>query len=285
MTYMNNRKILITGADGLLGSELKRFSFNGFDTYFFSRRDLDITNDKLLATKFEEIKPDFFINTAAFTNVDRAETDKEKAFQVNASSLKTISNLCLKYNTTLIHISTDYVFTGNSSNYIFTEDSVVEPVNYYGYTKAEGEKIIVSDMSSYFILRTSWLYGGDNIKAGFVNKFLEWSKINQELKIVVDEVSSPTYVKDLAIRILSMIYNFENYASGIYHCSNEGICSRYELACEIKKLLLLKNSIIEAKLEDFNRPAKISNMLQLKNSKSDVFRNWKDALTDYLLEK
>lgn len=222
-------KILVTGANGQLGQCLKKQSihFPELELQFFSSVNLDITNAKNVNEVFKEGNYDWCINCAAYTNVEKAESEEEKSFSVNAEGAKNIAKACADYGVKLIHISTDYVFDGEKDS-AYVEDDQVNPINVYGASKLKGEEFIQQELKEYFILRTSWLYSefGHN----FFNTMLR--KSNEEncvLKITTEQKGTPTNANDLAVAALQIVSeNKKKY--GIYHFSNEGEATWYDFA-------------------------------------------------------
>jgi dTDP-4-dehydrorhamnose reductase len=223
---MNN--IIIVGGKGQLGQCLQEKVDNAsqFNYIFLGSADFDITSAEQTAAVFEKYNPTFCINCAAYTAVDQAEEDQQNAFEINEYAVKRLAENCLKYNTTLIHISTDFVFNGDSSIPL-TEDLATNPVNVYGLSKLKGEQEIESILEQYYIIRTSWLYSE---KANnFVKTMLKLSQSRSELTVIYDQVGTPTYAMDLADVILQVVEN-DPKAYGLYHYSNEGVASWYDFA-------------------------------------------------------
>jgi dTDP-4-dehydrorhamnose reductase len=223
---MNN--IVVFGASGQLGHCLKTAaSAQGLTAiYFPPENEADILDKSALKQLFETYKPAWCINCAAYTAVDKAENDIEKARAINKTGVENISALCLEYGSTLIHTSTDFIFKGDIPS-PRTEDDKAEPVNIYGLTKLEGEQAVIKVLEKYYTLRTSWLYSeyGNN----FVKTMLKLGAERDELKIVADQVGTPTYAMDLADCILHIIFSGK-HAYGTYHYSNEGVASWYDFA-------------------------------------------------------
>lgn len=233
----NQIKILVTGANGQLGSELQFLSANypNYEFIFTDIDTLDITKSGN-AEKFVDANPvDFIINCAAYTNVDKAEEDRDTAFLINTVAVDYLVDAAKKTNACLIHISTDYVFDGTEHE-PYDEESPIFPESMYGDTKYEGEKLILySDVNSY-IIRTSWLYSsfGNN----FVKTMLRLGEEKDEISVVCDQIGSPTYARDLALTILDIVKEYkpnddDEPIQEIYHYTNEGVASWYDFACEI----------------------------------------------------
>ena len=276
-------KILITGANGLLGHELSSL-LKDHTLILLSHSQLDISNSESVNKQIDSSSPDIIINSAAYTQVDACETNYDLAFQSNAIGPKNLAIKCKQLGIPLIHISTDYVFEGNEKkNSPLVENDKLGPKTVYGKTKLEGEKMVQENCEKYFILRTAWLYGeGKN----FVKTMLSLSKKNNELKVVNDQIGSPTYAKDLAKAIKEIIEK-KSDKYGIYHVTNKGEVSWYEFA---KKIFEIKN--IEIKVnpctsEEFPRPAPRPHYSVLSNQKwidagFTPMRDYEEALNEYL---
>ena len=277
-------KILITGANGLLGNELVSVLKNVHSLILFSHSQLDISDSESVNKQIDSSLPDVIINSAAYTQVDACETNYDLAYKSNAIGPKNLAIKCKQLGIPFIHISTDYVFEGNeNNNKPYKEDDKLGPKTVYGKTKLEGENLVKQNCDKYFILRTAWLYGqGKN----FVKTMLNLSKKNKELKVVNDQIGSPTYAKDLA-KAIKEIIDKKSDKYGIYHITNKGEVSWYEFA---KKIFEIKN--IEIKVnpvtsEEFPRPAPRPHYSVLNNKKwiNEGFtplRNYEDALKEYL---
>ena len=276
-------KILITGANGLLGHELSSI-LKGHTLILLSHSQLDISDPESVNKQIDSSSPDIIINSAAYTQVDACETNYDLAFKSNAIGPKNLAIKCKQLGIPLIHISTDYVFEGNEKkNSPLVENDKLGPKTVYGKTKLEGEKMVQENCQKYFILRTAWLYGeGKN----FVKTMLSLSKKNKELKVVNDQIGSPTYAKDLAKAIKEIIEK-KSDKYGIYHVTNKGEVSWYEFA---KKIFEIKN--IEIKVnpctsEEFPRPAPRPHYSVLSNQKwidagFTPMRDYEEALNEYL---
>lgn len=220
--------IIVFGASGQLGTCLKKTAEEKGVTsiHFPPESEADILNKEALKKLFDTYKPAWCINCAAYTAVDKAEDDVEKARAINKTGVENISLFCKEYGAVLIHTSTDFIFRGDRPAPL-VEDDIAEPINVYGLTKLEGELAVSGSLEKYFTLRTSWLYSeyGNN----FVKTMLKLGAERDELKIIADQVGTPTYAMDLADCILNIISSGNN-AYGTYHYSNEGVASWYDFA-------------------------------------------------------
>jgi dTDP-4-dehydrorhamnose reductase len=227
-------KILVIGAAGQLGQCLKLVAGErAIDSIVFpSEKEADILNQSLLASLLEAEKPDYVINCAAYTAVDKAEDEAELAKAINETGAINLAKACRANDVTLIHVSTDFVFEGNEVKLLTEEDSA-NPINVYGQTKLDGELGIANHLKAYFILRTSWLYSefGNN----FVKTMLKLGADRDELSVIADQVGTPTYGVDLANAILDIIKS-KSQAYGLYHYSNEGVTSWFDFASAVFEL-------------------------------------------------
>ena len=229
------QNILLTGKNGQLGNE-KHVLASSYPNYNFLYTDiaeLDITNNQLVLDFFYEHKPVICINAAAYTAVDKAETEKELAFKVNAEAVKNLAQACKRWDTKFIHVSTDYVFNGQATS-PYKEDDLTDSVNYYGYTKLKSEEFALAEWPSSIIIRTSWVYStfGNN----FVKTMLRLMKERESINVVNDQVGSPTYAADLAEAILQIATLKQDGKEGIYHYSNDGVISWFDFAVAIKEI-------------------------------------------------
>ena len=275
------KKVLITGAKGQLGCCLKEASKNypDIDFSFVDKEILDITNPKVVTTFFEEHTFDFCINAAAYTQVDKAESDEEQAFLVNAEGVKNLSIACKQRNVTLFHISTDYVFDGNKQ-LPYKETDEVNPINVYGASKLKGEEYIKEICDRYFIFRTSWLYSqyGHN----FLKSILKLSKEKDTLTITTEQTGSPTNANDLADVLIKCIHlDLKEY--GIYHFSNDGKATWYDFAKSIIEFSGLSKVVHVVKTDYYptfaKRPANsILETSKIKNALRVRILPWKESL-------
>lgn len=225
------KKILVTGANGQLGRCIKDAStqFPDFEFLFVSKQELDIENEEALKDFFTENKLDFCINTAAYTNVEKAESDKEKAFAVNAEAVRNLASACKENEVVLLHISTDYVFDGKKG-LPYLETDQTNPINVYGASKLKGEEYIQQVCDKYYIFRTSWLYSqyGHN----FLNTILRYAREGKSLTITTEQTGTPTNANDLAIALLKVIkQDIPHY--GVYNYSNTGETTWFGFAEQI----------------------------------------------------
>lgn len=250
--------ILVTGASGQLGSEIKAASghYSGYEFIFTDTDNLDITDAEVVNDFIVKNQPDWIINCAAYNFVDKAETDSENAFRINASAVKNLAESIRGTETRLIHVSTDYVFDG-SSNTPYNENSEVNPQSVYGKSKLEGEKFALLHNGT-MVIRTSWLYS--SVGNNFVKTMLRLGKEKESVNVVFDQAGTPTYAADLAEAILyivsRVIRNQIAFVAGTYHYSNEGVCSWYDFATEIFLEAGLKCKVNPILSKDFSSTVK-----------------------------
>jgi dTDP-4-dehydrorhamnose reductase len=232
--------ILVTGANGQLGSELRKISKDlDHHFYFTDIEHLDLTDISAVYGYFEKKKISFCINCAAYTAVDKAESDIENAIAVNVNAVKNLAEVCEVHGTLLVHISSDFVFNGRNCR-PYMETDKAKPINVYGQSKYEGEFQAVKENYKTIIIRTSWLYS--SFGSNFVKTMLINGKEKGHLNVIIDQVGTPTYASDLAEAIIRMVDRISSDANnlakylGIYHFSNEGVASWYDFAIEIFKI-------------------------------------------------
>jgi dTDP-4-dehydrorhamnose reductase len=284
--------ILVSGKNGQLGKELQDISAADANNQyvFFDREELNIADETALENAFEKYQPSFFINCAAYTTVDKAETEQEQAYKINAEAVGNIAKQCHQFNTTLIHVSTDYVFDGKGTE-PYKSDDKTDPVNYYGYTKWLGEQLAINNNPNTIIIRTSWVYSkyGNN----FVKTMLRLMKERKEINVVNDQLGSPTYAKDLAEAIIEIISGQRSTVNGqpfgIYHFSNDGIISWYDFAVAIKEIKQLDCIVNPIPTSSYPTPAKRPAYSGLDKSKiANTFKiqlkDWKESLNECLKE-
>ncbi|BAO75575.1 dTDP-4-dehydrorhamnose reductase [Winogradskyella sp. PG-2] len=274
------KTILVTGANGQLGQCLRGLvSYSTNNYIFLSSSDLDITNKESVQSFFFNNTIDWCINCAAYTQVDKAEEERVIAYNVNALAPGYIARACKDNNVKLIHISTDFVFNGNS-NIAYTEKDKTNPLGSYGKSKLDGELFIIEETSNYFIIRTSWLYS--EYANNFMKKILELSESRDELGIVSDQIGTPTYAVDLAKTIIKII-ELDSDKYGIYHYSNEGVASWYDFAHSIIDLSKKETKINPILAKDFptlaQRPIySVLSKLKIKSTFGIKIPYWKKSL-------
>jgi dTDP-4-dehydrorhamnose reductase len=276
---MNN--IVVFGASGQLGHCFKNLAEKEelSAIYFPSESEANILDIDALKKVFETYKPAYSINCAAYTAVDKAEDDQELALKINKTGVENLSRLCAENNSVLIHISTDFVFKGDKPRPLNEEDET-KPISVYGQTKLDGEKIAEALLKKLFIIRTGWLYSeyGNN----FVKTMLKLGAERSELKIIADQVGTPTYAIDLASCILQIISS-ESDAYGVYHYSNEGVTSWYDFAKAIFDISETEVKAIPVKTEEYitkaTRPAySVMDKSKIKKEFNMEIPYWRDSL-------
>lgn len=284
-------KVLVIGANGQLGTDLCHV-FRKTDLIALTHSDIEISNMDSVKEALFKHRPEVVINTAAYIRVDDCETEKDRAFAINALGARNIAVMSQEIGAKLVHLSTDYVFGGEPGirTIPYTEFDAPHPLNAYGESKLAGEKLVCHLCQKHFIIRTSGLFGtaGARGKEGnFIEMILNLAKTNNDLTMVNDQVFSPTYTKDLAAKILQ-IANTRYY--GLFHITNSSYCSWYEFSQEIIKLAKLKARINQVTSEQYPRRAKRPHYSVLQNYHLhllglDDMRPWQDALEDYMQTK
>ena len=284
-------KILVTGANGQLGTDLCK-TLQHFEVILLTHADVEITDINSVKETCHKYKPDAIINTAAYVRVDDCETEPDKAFLVNALGARNVAVAAQELGAKLVHISTDYVFGGEPDPHTapYSEFDTPIPPNLYGKSKLAGEDLVRHLCSKHFIVRTSGLFGvaGSSGKGGnFVETMLRLAKERDELRVVDDQVFSPTYTKDLARKIAQLI-NTEFY--GIFHITNKGSCSWYEFTKEILRLAGSKTPLVAISSDQYPQKARRPHFSVLDNCHlrllgMDDMRTWQEALRDYIIEE
>jgi len=278
---MASNTIIVSGSKGQLGCELKELtsSYPQFEIIFFDRAQLSIDNKELLQEVFEKYQPAYFVNCAAYTAVDKAESEIESANTINGIAVGNLASLCKAFGTRFIHISTDYVFNGNATAPLKETDEV-DLVNAYGASKLLGEKLALQNNPETIIIRTSWVYSfyGKN----FVKTMLRLLSEKQSIGVVNDQVGSPTYAADLAEAVMQIIL-LGKWEAGIYNFSNEGIITWFEFANEIKRLVNSRCIINELTTAQFPTPAKrpkysVLDKTKIQQTFSLELKDWKERL-------
>lgn len=281
------RKVLVTGASGQLGSAIhsNKDKFENLNFIFKSSQELDITNQDAIEELLSKEHFDIIVNAAAYTAVDKAETEPEKAEMINATAVKYLSVSAFKRGITLIHISTDYVFDGSQKEARLESDQT-NPIGVYGKTKLEGEKLAFQENPKTIIIRTAWVYS--EFGSNFVKTMLRLFKEKSQLSVIKDQIGSPTNANDLA-KAIGDIASSEKLVYGIFNYSNEGKCSWFEFANKIKELVQSKIEILPIKTSEYptlaQRPAfSLLNKDKIKTTYGLEIPNWEKSLKD-LLEK
>lgn len=275
-------KILVTGASGQLGHDVCiELDRRGIENLGVDSDDFDITDKNSVVRCFESFSPDAVIHCAAYTAVDKAEDDADLCRAVNVLGSKNIAECCRSSGAKMMYISTDYVFPGDGDNYYETDDPVM-PASIYGITKLAGEEAVKAVLNRYFIVRTSWVFGLNG--GNFVKTMLRLSNEKNELSVVCDQIGSPTFTEDLSNLLCDMIIT-DKY--GIYHATNEGICSWAEFAETIFKFSGKNVTVKSISTEEYNAKAprpKNSRLCKKKLEENGFKRlpSWQDALARYI---
>ena len=274
-------KVILLGCNGQLGWEFKQFLRDKVKLFSFDHKELDILNLHSLERNFHKIKPDVVINCAAYTKVDKAEEEKELAYNVNAVGAKNVSLTSYKVGAKVIYFSTDYVFDGRK-NSPYTELDKPNPLSVYGKSKLSGERFVKESNPHYLIFRISWLYGvnGNN----FIKTVIKLAKSGKPLRIVNDQYGTPTYTLDVVKQTWGLV---QNGKIGLYHSSNNGETTWFEFANEVVKDLGLQSEVIHIKSEEYPTLAKRPKYSVLRNyflelEKLNIMRQWKVALEDFI---
>ncbi|WP_183559711.1 dTDP-4-dehydrorhamnose reductase [Paenibacillus endophyticus] len=274
-------KMIITGANGQLGRELTEWKTETADIIGFGRNELDITSLTACRNLFSIHRPDVVIHCAAYTAVDKAESEPDEAFRVNAAATRNVAVAAREVGAKLCYISTDYVFDGTGITPYFEYDRT-NPQTVYGKSKLAGELAVQMLHDRFFIVRTSWVYGkyGNN----FVKTMLKMAGERDQLKVVSDQVGSPTYTYDLAAFLLELVHT--DYF-GVYHASNSGICSWYDFAIAIFEDSAISIQADPCATADFPRPAprpaySVLDHTAIRSNGFQPLRPWREALNHYL---
>ena len=280
-----NKKIMITGAGGALGTDCYKILSDKYEVIAFAKNELDITCIGLIKEAVIKHKPDVIINCAAYTDVDRCEEDTENAYDVNAYGPLYLATICDKHNIHLIHISTDYVFDGKlKTGDKYAENQKPAPINVYGYTKLLGELYIKMYGSNYTILRTSWLFGAKS--KNFMNTIIKMASTHNDIRVIDNQYGSPTWTKTLIYQIDKIICND---IRGLYHAAGGGYTTRYDMIKHIFNSLELNNNIIPCKDTDFETIARrpMNTALScdiLTNQNMNCMRPWEEDIESFITE-
>lgn len=275
-------KILITGANGQLAREFQRLLENyPYKVAALDREMLDVSNNGNVERAVATHSPDIVLNCAAYNFVDRAEEDPESAFRVNALGVRNLALTCRKSNSLLVHFSTDYVFDGKKEDF-YTEEDYPNPVNKYGETKLSGENFLKEGSDNFLLFRVSWVFGEGH--QNFLYKLFEWAKQKKVLKVVYDQISVPTFTRDIAHLTMFAI---NKGLRGLYHLTNSGYATRYEVARFFLERLGMDTLVLPVRSDSFPSPAKrpyFSAMSNIKLSQAlDVqIPDWKIGIESYV---
>ncbi len=300
VTGDSSRIVALIGANGMLARMVRECTPENYSLHLFDLPEFDLTDRGQVVAVLGELSPDVIINCAAYTNVDGAETNQEIAMAVNGSAVGFLAEAALEVDATLVHVSTDYVFDGSKIGW-YQESDEICPQSVYGQSKALGEQEVTgSGLRKYFIVRTSWLYGpyGNN----FVETILRLSAQREGLRIISDQVGSPTYTGDLAKAIFHLLTTCANCRSttdvpyGIYHFANEGSCSWHEFACAIVEegrssgALLRVNNIDPICTEEYPLPARrpansVFDKSKYKETTGARIPEWRESLQTYFSQR
>ncbi len=284
---MSKPVIIVTGANGQLGASIKDVAkhFSDFTFHFFSRIEMPLEKPEITDRIFASLQPTFCINCAAYTAVDLAETNQKDAIDINATAVGGLASICRKYTTRFIHISTDYVFSGEGET-PYEEDAPINPVNLYGASKAKGEELALLNDPQSIIIRTSWVYSkhGKN----FVKTMLHLMTTRPEINVISDQTGSPTYAGDLANAILQMIRQGAD-TPGVYHYSNKGHLTWFDFAVAIREIAGKKCTIHPIPTSDYPTPAKrprysVMSTKKIENTYGIPIPGWRNSLEICLKE-
>lgn len=282
--------VLVTGANGQLGQAIQSISGNypEIDFVFCDSSSLDITNSENVNQIFEKVKPNYCINAAAYTAVDKAESEQEKAISINVIGAKNLAEICKENHTILLHVSTDFVFDGNKST-PYSEEDIPNPTGVYGQTKLDGEKAIQETFDQYYIIRTSWVYS--QFANNFMKTMLRLGSEREHLSVVNDQVGTPTNAVDLAEALVKIICHTERSRSasstisnfGIYNFSNEGSCSWYDFAKKIFEVNNITIDLTPIPTTSYPTPARrpaysVLDKSKIKKAFDLQINNWEDSL-------
>ena len=280
------KKLLITGASGMLGSDIVPILRKKYQVFPTDIDTLDISDGNAIESFLQRIEPDWIIHLAAITDLEYCERNPAKAMNINGESTGRLAKLSKKHGKKLVYVSTSGVFSGSNKG-PYTEEDVPHPVTVYGKSKLLGEKIIhdVMDPKDFMILRAGWMFGGGELDKKFVGKMFELMSKNDQVRVVSDIVGSPNYSIDIGNLIVFLI---EKEAYGLFHAINEGIASRYEIALKIKEYGKFDTQVVKASADEFPtiapRPPMEAILGQnLKTKQNYQIRDWQSALKEYMI--
>ncbi|MCF8563262.1 dTDP-4-dehydrorhamnose reductase [Alicyclobacillus tolerans] len=276
--------VLVTGANGTLGQEVLRILKDRTVPHTgMTRQDLDVTDFGAVVAAVEKVRPHAVIHCAAYTKTDEAEARADLAYAVNAYGTRNVAVASAQLGSKFVYVSTDYVFDGAKGS-PYHEFDPVNPLNTYGKSKLAGEQMAKTYCPQSFIVRTSWLYGGSGNH--FLRKIFQWTQQNQELRVVRDEIGSPTYARDLAGFLIDLV---ETEKFGVYHACNRGTCSRYELACQAFAVAGIQAHVTAIQIKDLSLPTRRPmcsplDDMAIRLNGFPPFRPWQDALREFITQ-
>lgn len=281
------KNILITGGNGQLGQAIKKVTadYPGFNFIYTDFNELDITSEEAVRDFFAQQEIHACVNCAAYTAVDKAESDEDFAFKLNFEAVMNLATICSEYNTQLVHISTDYVFNGQQ-NVPYTETDDASPNSIYGSSKLRGEGAAVGSNPTTIVLRTSWLYSEFGVN--FVKRMRELMQEKESLNVVFDQTGTPTYAVDLAktiLTVLTKVWDVPGEYGGVYHYSNEGVTSWYDFAVAIRELTNASCTVAPITSDKYPTPAKrpaysVLNKEKIKETFGIQIPHWKESLKE-----
>ncbi len=283
--------VLVVGGLGQLGQSIQFISSNYPEITFqyVDVQDMDITDEVRVLQKFDKIKPQYCINAAAYTAVDKAESDLDKAHAINVVGVENIAKACRQNHTVLLHISTDFVFDGNQTS-PYTENDEPNPLGVYGQTKLDGEKVIPTILDNYYIIRTSWLYS--QFGANFMKTMIRLGNERDKLSVVNDQIGTPTHAVDLATALIKIVlFNTQHptlNTYGVYHFSNEGQCSWFDFAKKIFEVNHINIQLTPIPTSAYPTPAKrpvysVLDKTKIKETFDLSIKSWEESLKFYFL--
>jgi dTDP-4-dehydrorhamnose reductase len=274
-------KLLVTGSTGQLGREFCKLQSSEYEIAGISSADADITSPEQVRAVLSKHKPDLIVHTAAMTDVDACEKNPERAHQVNTGGPENIAKAALDYKALIIYISTDYVFDGEK-NAAYTESDIPNPISIYGRTKLEGEKAVQNNCSDWIIIRTSWIYSsfGNN----FIKSVIKQAYSEKPLKVVNDQIGSPTWTKDIVKQTMKLI---DSGKTQLFHVASKGKVSRFDMATYILRALKFDREVIPISTREMSRPAKRPKCTPLVSERLgqlgiDSMRPYTEALDEFL---
>lgn len=276
-------KIILLGSTGLIGSALlKEFQHANFEVIAPTHAECDVTKPQALSAFLKNAQVDFVVNATGYTAVDKAQTDpieKEKCFLLNAQAPQLIAQTASEFGAHVVQLSTDYVFDGSAAD-PYTETAAPHPLSNYAQAKYQGEQAVLAASPANIVVRTAWPFGAQG--KNFVDTILAKASRGEPLSVVTDQVGSPTFVPDLCKALTKLL---ESQPHGVYHVVNSGQASWFELAQEVFELLGIPQKITPITTAQLSQPAERPAYSVLANTRLAPLRHWKDALTEYLMDK